>query len=281
MNRIEKRGKVSIIDGKYVLKEESDLKNLGNYLLSRDFPYFLNVVERNENTNKYDYIEDFSIDINQKGQDIANTLALLHNKTSFSKEVNLDKYKDIYDNLLGYINYVDEYYLKMLKTIEYIDFPSPSELLFITNYSKIKEALFFDKKELEKWFSLVKDNTKERVSLNHGDMRLEHVINNDKTYFISWGKNTIDSPVLDLINFYHNEWNRLEFSNILDRYFSKCELKEEEKKLFFINISIPLIIDFKDDEMDNVVIIRNIFDYLYKTEHLIGPYYTKQNEEQK
>lgn len=280
MNRIEKRGKVSIIDNKYVLKKENNLEDLYNYLLSRDFSNFLPVLERNDETNKYEYLNNYSLNKEQLGQDIASTMALLHNKTSYSKEVNIDNYKEIYDNILGYLNYIDEKYLNYIKQIEYIDFPSPSQLLFITNYSKVREAINFDKNELNAWYQLVKDKNKTRVALNHGNIRLDHAINNDKTYLISWENNSFDSPIVDLINFYRNEWDKVEFSSILDKYFSKCELTDDEKKLFFINISIPPDIKFKDDELDNIIIVRRIFDYIYKTERLIGPYYTIKDKEQ-
>lgn len=279
MNRIEKRGNVSIIDNSYLLKEEEDLTSLFQYLQSRDFSYFPSLIERNEQQNRYEYVKDYQLPKEQLGQDIANTLALLHNKTSYSKEVNIDAYKDIYEHMLGYANYIEEQYGGILKKIEYIDFPAPSELLFITNFSKLKEAIYFVKSEIEKWYSLVKDTHKTRVCMNHGNMKLEHAINSDKTYFISWRYHHFDSPVVDLINFYQNEWEHLEFSSILEKYFAKCTWTEEEKKLFFINISLPHLVAFDKDEMINVMRIRKLFDYVYKTEKLIGPYYTIKNEE--
>ena len=89
-----------------------------------------------------------------------------------------------------------------------------------------------------------------------------------------------DTPVADLIDFYHNEWNNLEFSGILETYFSKCSLSDEEKKLFFINISIPLKVEFGENEYINTMRVTDLFDYIHKTELLIGPYYSIKNKEQ-
>lgn len=279
MSKIEKRGKVSIIDDTFVYKEEDNLSELYNYLKSRDFNYFIEPIERENRQNKYPYVADYSLNRDQKIQDVTKVMALLHTKTSYNKEVSQDKFKALYDDLLGYINYLEEYYQKTLKDIEYKEFPSPSQTLFLSNYSKISEALFFDKNELEKWYGLVRNKTKERVSLNHGDIRSEHAISNDQTYLINWKKHSFDSPIVDLINFYHNEWNKVEFSSVLESYMKHSELTAEEKKLLFINITLPPIIECSNDEVVNVKKMRDFFDYLFKTEKLIGPYYTEQNEE--
>lgn len=278
MNRLEKRGKVTIIDNRQVIKTEDDYSELEKYLASRDFNYFIPTINRSEGKNYYDYLEDYSLNKDQKAQDITKILALLHNKTSFIKEVTSDSYTAIYENILGYIVYVDDYYKTTLKRIEYIDFPSPSETLFLNNYTKIIEAINFDRQEIDKWYGIVKGKTKQRVCLNHGNIDISHAINNDRTYLISWGNNRFDSPILDLITFYQNEWENIEFETIFETYFEKCELSDEEKKLLFINISIPPIYDLRDDELENIIVVRKIFDYLFKTEKLIGPYYTIKNE---
>ncbi len=278
MNKLEKRGSISIYDGEYVLKEEQNLQDLEKYLLSRDYHGFVPILSREEGKNKYPYLEDYSLNKEQLGSDIASSLALLHNKTSFNKEVNLDKQKEIYDHLSGYIHYLDEEFLGILKSIEYVDFPSPSETLFMSQFSKIKESLGFCKRELDAWYGIVQNKTKERISTIHGNVKLDHAILNDRFYLTSWRSSRLDTPIVDMIDFYHHEWNKIEFSSILETYFSKCELLPEEKKLFFINISLPHIPEFKKSEIENVTRIRSLFDYLYKTETLIGPYYTIENK---
>lgn len=282
MNKLKRIGKVLIKNDEVVIKKENINLELYDYLKSRDFNNFPALVDRfdERGQNVYEYIKDLSLDQNQLGNDLASTLALLHNKTSFNKEVNLDRYKSIYDNLMGYLNYIEDYYFQILKESEYVEYPSPHESLFQNNYTKLREDIIFCKKECDNWYKMVQDKTKERVCLNHGNVSLKHIIRNSKSYLISWDKNHFDTPVADLIDFYHNEWNNLEFSGILETYFSKCSLSDEEKKLFFINISIPLKVEFGENEYINTIRVTDLFDYIHKTELLIGPYYSIKNKEQ-
>lgn len=279
MTRIEKRGNITIFDNEYVIKAEKDLSDIENYLNSRDYHGFISILDRQEEKNKYPYIENYSLNNDQLASDIAVSLALLHNKTSYNKEVNNDKHKKIYDDLSGYINYLSENYKSIISRIEYTDFPSPSEMLYLSNYTKLTDCLGFCKRELDNWYNLVKNKTKERVSLVHGNVSLDHAIYNDHLYLTSWRNARFESPIADLIDFYHHNWNSIEFSNVLDKYFDKCNLLPEEKKLFIINISLPIECTFKKDEFENVVAIRELFDYIYKTEALIRPYYTVENTE--
>lgn len=281
MNKLKRIGKVLIKNDEVVVKHEDLNLELYDYLKSRDFNNFPALVSRDDERgdNVYEYVKNISLDRNQLGNDLSITLASLHNKTSFNKEVNLDRYKSIYDNMYGYLNYIDEYYLGILKESELVEYPSPHELLFQNNYTKLRECINFCKKECDNWYKMVQGKTKERVCLNHGNVSLGHILRNSKSYLISWDKNHFDTPVSDLIDFYHNEWKYLEFSGILETYFSKCSLSDEEKKLFFINISTPLLIEYGNDEFINTAKTRDLINYIYKTETLIGPYYTIKNEE--
>lgn len=276
--RIEKRGNIVIYDNEYVLKEEKDLTDLENYLKGRDYHGFIPILAREDNKNKYPYLKDYSLDKNQLALDVASSLALLHNKTSYNKEVTEDKHKKIYDDILGYINYLEEKYLNITHEIEYQDFPSPSEILYLSNYTKLNDCLGFCKRELESWYSLIKDKKKERLALVHGNIRLNHAIYNNQLYLSSWRNSHFESPIVDIIDFYHQEWNNIEFSSFLDKYYDKCNLLPEEKKLLLINISLPIEYQFSKDEMQNVVSIRKFFDYIYKTEELIRPYYTVEDK---
>ena len=280
MNKIIKNGKVSIIDEKYVKKKDKNNLDIFTYLESRDFHHFLNYEKRSDDESIYPYIHDLSISDYQKGEDLINLLALLHNKTSYNKEINKEKYHEIHDNILGYVKYLDKYYYDMLDEIELIEYPSPSQTIFLRNYSKLLELFDFLKSETDNWYELAKDKTKERVALNHGDIKLEHMLKGDREYFISWDHARFDSPILDLVDFYHEEWEHLDFETLFRTYFAKCNLTEEEKKLLFINLAIPEKLVKDSDELINVRLTRRLFDYIYKTENLIRPYYSKQEKEE-
>ncbi len=280
MNRLKKIGQVRIIDDDYVIKEEDDLTTLENYLKSRNYDGFIPIIKREDGYNYYPYLESYVYDKEQLGKDIADNMALLHNKTSYKKEVGEKKNSEIYNNLNGYIAYLTDYFEGLCSKYEYIEFPSPANLLFLANVSKIFDALSFAKRELDNWYKLTKDNTSKRLALVHGNISLEHARYEKQLYLCSWRNAHLETPIYDLIKFYHNDWYKMDFTNILDEYFQKCSLLEDEKKLFFINITLPFTITEKHQEFANVEEVTRLIEYLYRTEKLIGPYYLEKDNKE-
>ena len=70
----------------------------------------------------------------------------------------------------------------------------------------------------------------------------------------------------------------MNFEVLLQEYLRICSWSEEEKELFFLVISLPPKFELKGTEFDKVKKIREVLDYVYKTEVLIRPYYTVQKE---
>lgn len=277
------KGSVTILEttsGNFVVKEKSkDLKELFNYLHSRNFSAFPNLIDDSRSgVNVFNYVEDTKMPQDQKAQDLINVVANLHNKTSFFKDVTEDSFKAIYEDIANNIKYFnDQNDLCYDKFFEEVNM-SPSHYLFMRNFSKIKANLNFCQSELDKWYEGVKTDTKARVALVHNDIRLEHFIKSDQDYLISWDKATIDTPILDIINFYHNNYFDINFENILESYFNQFSLSENEKKLLFIIITLPIEIKFDQNEFNSCLNVRKALDYIYKTEKLIRPYYTDNHE---
>ncbi len=273
--RLTKKRKVMIIDstvGSFVVKEKKDQKieNAYEYLKSRNFDYFpkLTLEDRKE-VNVFEYIEDIPMPKEQKALDMIDLVALLHNKTTYFKEVTPDKYKEIYENLKDNILYIKNYYnFHYEKLIEEI-YPSPSHYLFLRNLYKIMEALDFCSKELEDWFKETEKEEKTRVAFIHNNLEIDHFIKNSKEYLISWDKSKIDSPILDLIGFYQKEYMNLNFEPIIERYMHSYPLNQSEKQLFFIVISIPPIINLEGSQLNVTKEIRKKLDYIFKTENLV------------
>ena len=263
--------------GNYVIKpkKEKDIKELYKYLSSRSFEYYPKLIEDNRSdVNVYEYIEDNSIDDEQKLYDLINLISLLHNKTSYYKEVTNDKIKSIYEELLGRVLYMEEYFNKMIFEIEDNLFVSPSGNLLLNNSSKIFESMTFLKREIEEWYKISIDSNKMRVSLIHNNLELEHYIKNKDDYLISWDNYKIDSPVLDIVKLYKRIYLNMDFSEPLKIYMEKFELTNIEKKLLFIMLVMPDEINLTDNELKNVSLVRKYLDYIYKTENLIKPYYS-------
>lgn len=277
--KVTVKGKTKIFNcscGNYVIKEKcnKDIKELYKYLSSRSFEYYPKLIEDNRSdVNVFEYIEDTSIDDEQKLIDLVNTISLLHNKTSYYKEVTNDKIKTIYEELLGRVSYMEEYFNKLIFEIEDNVFISPSGNLLLNNSTKIFESLTFLKNEIEEWYKISIDTNKSRVSIIHNNLELEHFIKNKDEYLISWDNYKIDTPILDIVKLYKSVYLNMNFSEALKIYMENFTLTESEKKLLFIMLVLPDEINLSDNELKNVSTVRKYLDYIYKTEDLIRIYY--------
>ncbi len=274
--RLTKKKHVTIIDstsGSYVVKEKSDNKvsQIYNYLLSRNFDYFPKLADYDrDDVNIFEYIDETSLPKDQKAMDMVDLVSLLHNKTTYYKEITEDKYKEIYENLKNNILYSKNYYDNIYNIIINEIYPSPSHYLLLRNIYKIFSALDYCEESLDNWFDKTKDDLKERVALIHNNLETDHFIKGDKDYLISWEHAKIDSPILDLINFYQKEYLNLDFEVLLKKYLKNYPLKDNELDLFFIVISIPPIINLEGEELPITKDIRKKLDYIFKTENLIS-----------
>ena len=149
---------------------------------------------------------------------------------------------------------------------------SPANYLIARNISSIYSSLNFAKESINKWYKLIENKRKIRLVTIHNNISLEHYLKNDKPYFISWDKSKIDIPILDLISLYKHHYLQFDFSTILKIYLNKYPLTKEEMLLFLTIVSIPSKIKYSDSEYKNVIKIRNIIDYVYKTHNLVTEY---------
>ena len=273
--KIERKNNVFIyktMDGNYAIKmnPKIDYKKLYSYLESRSFDYIPKIhPDSRDDMVVFDYIEDYDIDKNQKILDLINLVSLLHSKTSYYKDVTIDKYKEIYELVKDNILSVDSYYQEMFDKEIDKEIYSPSSYLFLRNYSLIYNACRYTLDNIESWYLKIQDKGRQRIVLVHNNLKLEHMIKNREEYLISWDQYTFDSPVLDLFNLYKNEWENVSFKEALDIYYSNFDLNEEEKLLFNILISIPYKIEDGNNEYERCRNIRRLINYLGKSSILI------------
>ena len=267
-------GKSNILttkDDKLVVKEKNkDLKSLFEYLNSRNFNKYPKIIDEYDNKYVYEYVKDVNMPINQKIVEEAKTLAELHYKTSYFKNIKIDDIKKIYEDIKSNILYIEDYYNRLFDKALAEEYIRPSLYVLLINSSLLKSNISFLKRELEKWYKLVSTEDKIRVVYNHNNLNIDHFINNK---FISWDNYIVDSPVVDLINLYHNDYNKYDYSIFLKEYLKCYELLDYEKSLLFIMISMPKIIDFTNNEMDNTIKASRRVDYINKTNDLLRPYY--------
>ena len=277
--KITKKGKSTIIEtteGKFVIKEKNkDLKELYEYLKSRNFYNFPKLVDYSRNNiNIYEYKDDYDYPYEQKINDLIDVVTKLHSNTSYNKEVTEDKFKEIYDNIKNNLDYYEYLYNSFVNNIEKERFISPSHYLFIRNSSKIFNEIKFAKEKLNNWYDKVKNKKEYRVSIVHNNLKLDHYIKEDDT-LISWDNYFVDTPILDIYNLYKNESNNIDLEEAVNKYIKDMNLSEEEKELLFILLCIPKDIKFTNNEYDNTIKVQNMIDYTNRVEKLIRPYYIK------
>ena len=279
----KKKGKTIVINtnkGKYIYKEGKINPQILNYLKSRSFdylPFFLN--NQDESYQLTNYIEDLNIPKEQKILDLIKLVALLHSKNTHYKEIDLDYYEEIYEDLDNNLNYLYIYYTDLITIIESKVYMSPSELLLARNITKIYDTISENKKRLDYWHENIKEKRKERRVVLHNNLKLEHFLESDTSYLVSWDKSKIGSPIFDLYKLYQNHALEFDFKTILNEYENIYPLLKEEKELLFILISQIDLVNFDDSEYINCKKISKMIDKIYKTEMLILPKESKNRAE--
>ena len=278
------KGKATILEttqGDFIIKEKNkDLNELYNYLISRGFDNFPKLIDSSrKDLNVFEYVDTINMPKEQMCDDIIDLIASLHNKTSYFKEVSEDKFKSIYEDIKSNISYLKNYFDTMYEIGFSEEYMSPATYLFMRNFYKINAALDFCDREIDEWYELIKEESKIRVSVVHNNLSIEHFLKGNKEVLISWDNYLIDTPVIDIVKLYKNEYLNMNFSEVLERYFYKFPLLFYEQKLLFVLIIIPPEIKMSTNEFDKCKNISKVIDYVFKTEDLIRPYYAKEEEE--
>ena len=278
--RYIKNGNVTLIDteiGRFAIKKKNRNNEIFNYLRSRDFDYYPNVVYDENEYEITEFVEDVYEPTEQKVMDLARILSLLHNKTTHFREVDYEDYKKIYEDINNNIEYLHSYYNDIMTLIESHVYMSPSEYLLARNISRVYGALNYSKTELEKWYKLIKDKTKQRYVVLHNNADLSHFIKNELAYLLSWDKVKFGLPIFDLYVLYRRHGLDFDFGEILKHYEKEYPLLEEERNLFFILITLPDRILFEESEYELTKKVSREIDLLYKTERFISPYYVEED----
>lgn len=272
---------VNSMQGNFVIKPaKKDIISLFSYLNSRSFYNYPKVIAKDDDYITYEYLKELETPKEQQLLDLVLVVAKLHNKTVYFKEVTEDKYKEIYDNIKDNVIYLRDYYSGIYDEAFNEIYISPAKYNFLLNYSLLNNDLAFILDEIDEWFNLVKESNKQRVCLIHNNLSLEHFVKGMDSYLISWDKYTFDTPVMDIVNLYHNEYLTCDFSGILKEYLKNFKLSVDEEKLLFILLSLPDKVNFDDSEFNNTINVANLVDYIKRTEKLIRPYYTEKQKEE-
>lgn len=255
-----------------IKKDNPNILDTYNYLLSRSFDYFPKIIYKDNDYNVYEYVEDVNEPSEQRILDIITLTSILHSKTTFYKEVDIDNYKYLYETINKKLEYLFNYYNDIITLIEKNIYMSPSNYIIARNINKIFETINYCKYEVDSWYELIKDKRKIRVVNIHNNLSLDHYIKNDKPYLISWNKNKIDMPIYDLLTLYKKYYLDFDFYELFNYYESRYPLTNEERKMLLILMSIPEKLVLDSSEYKNSIKCRKFFDYIYKTKDLINEY---------
>lgn len=276
-SRITLKNSVKIVDNEYVIKpKKQSLENIFTYLDSRSFNYFPPILKEEDNYIYYGYIKDIDTPLEQKLIDIIILASILHDKTTIYKEVDIDYYKYIYESINNKIVDTYNYYQNLISNIEKEVYMSPSNYLIAKNISIIFSALAYTKESIDKWYKLVKDKEKVRLSVIHNNLSIDHYLKNKKPYLISWDNTKIDMPIYDMINLYQKHAIDFDFKDIFRLYLEKYPYTKEEMTLFLTLIAIPSKIELVNNEYTNVININKKIAYLSKTHEFLKEYRIKE-----
>lgn len=276
-----KKGNALIIDTKekkYVIKEKIRNPDIYEYLDSRSFNYHPEVIN-DEVYEISNFLEEKSIPKEQKLEELVKLTALLHSKTTYYQKTNLADNKEIYETLVNNISYLKSYYEDIITLIDNKEFMSPAEYLFARNYAKVLDSLWYCENKVESWYKMVESNTSERITVIHNNLSLDHFIYNQDKTLLSWRKAKFGHPIFDLVTIYNRYGNKCDFKELLNLYESIYPLKDHEKELFYIMISMPPKIEFKGSNYELCKDIYNKLELLYKKDSIVLPNEFENREE--
>lgn len=273
-----------IVKGKeksVVLKKRGNqrMETIYQYLQSRDCDFLPKMLTETPQYTIYDYVMDAGEPDEQRAHDLIYLVSLLHNKTTYFVHQDMDEIKIIYEDTNVYLNDLYHYYTELMNAMEQHEYMSPAEYMFMRHCTILFQSISFAKRELEVWYELVKAKNKKRMVYNHNNLRVDHVLRNEKLYLISWDKASFNSPIYDLYFFFRAYYDRYDFPHLFSYYESRYPLLKEERILLFVLWSIPPLINMNQGEYVNTRNCFQLFRYLARTEELLTPYYSNEGDE--
>lgn len=262
---------------KYLLKNKNyKLENIEKYLSSIEYNYFVPIINSyNDDIYIYPYYDELDIDVIEKYESIINALSILHIKSADCVTYSKSDMKIIYENILNKIDGVMNYYNDLQDFIEELSFPKPALYLLINNISTIYKLLDCAKDNLYNWYK--EEEFKTITSLLINDLNIDNFVFGEKNYFINFDDLYRDIFLYDLVNFYRSNFRFESIWIIIDKYMKRLGIRDYEKYLFFSLISIPETIEFKNNNIVDLINIRNIIDYSNMTlEYILKKY--KENK---
>lgn len=270
--RYKQNGNTTLIEtdnNKLILKKSKMNKEMFDFLETRSFNYYPKVIAYDEDYMLSEYIEETKIPKETKMQDLLDLVSLLHNKTTIYKEIDKNKVEEIYEDINNNIIHLDGYYSDIMTIIESKVFMAPHEYTLARNISLVYKSITTSKMYIDKWYQLVKDDTKERNVLIHNNLEIDHFIKNKNSYLINWDKSRIDMPIFDIYKLINRSYKDFSYEEIISHYEKNYPLKETEKNLLLSLLLLPDKIEFETDIYENTKMVTNMVKKLVNINNYI------------
>lgn len=264
-----------------IKKKFRDKKELYSYLSSRSFSYYPELLYETEDYEVYPYLEDVTYPTEQRSLDLIYLMSLLHNKTTFYKEVDLDSIKAFYEEKTQEIDYLFQYYQGLQDAFERNVYMSPGEYLLLYHISFLYHMLLLSKDMLERFQKQVMDSKRQRYAMVHHRLTLDHFRKSNVSCFISWDHASLDLPIYDFYYFYQENDRSLDYMSLLEVYMQKYPLLESEMLQLFVLLSIPRKLYFQKEEYEVTKEIYLEIKRLKKVEKMVLKYQEKYRQKQK
>ena len=259
-------------DNKYVLKpkKRNDKKEIYDYLLSRNFSFFLYPENDFEDDYElYQFIPEVKTLIEEKAASLINIISELHIRTTTYKEYSLDEIKEIYEEKNNRISYLFQYYDELEEVFSKEIYPAPFQLLFLNNVSKIYNTLNYSRVLVEKWYKNVINDKRRRIVFLHNHLSLDHFIDSNDPKIINFDYSKYDSPIYDFVNFYKSHFYELDMTMLFNKYQHRYKFTNNELLLFFIEIIIPDKVVFSNNVFINTMRVYDLINYIDITREFI------------
>lgn len=200
------------------------------------------------------------------------TLAYLHYNSFYYTKVNQQYFETLHHDIVQIINERTQYYEQMIQNFEDIAMRSPSQWMLVMNYYRIYESLCSARQYLSQYLQHTKDFHQIRVCLNYKHFDYDHISLKQKV-FLSIDNVCIDLPIYDLFDIYQRIPDILfDLDCFSEYYFKKIELKEDEKLLLCCLMNIVPLIDYSDDEIENIIKLSRLLYYLDSIRNFIAQF---------
>lgn len=266
--KVRYKKKIQIIEDeqerKYVLKKNKKRKrDIYEYLEARNFHNFPKpYTNLYEPVELVEYIQDIEVDASQRIEDMVYLLSILHNKTTFYKEIDLHKIKEIYEEMMEQYDDILIYYQNIQRMIEEETYMSPANYYFIIQINKTYQVLTTGKNYLEMWYQAKSEKKTSRFVLNHNHLTPDHLLESQDFYLINWDYASIGFPTEDLENLIKENFQDIHISTILDLYNARYQLTKDEYDLLVAKLCLLKKIDFNQKESKKIEEVSHHSRYL-------------------